>query len=272
LAGLSEWQKGMYFRAGIPPVVQIAPSVVREWRAQAEPILLRMVAARDPVWAGAYGRLSSTGPELLQRWLPHMTDALEKRKAALTAISRMGPLSPGLEAAVIQAALDPEPAVRWRAAMILGFKGSGSLETRLVFEKLCRDQAVVSRLRMDSGVVDFGLYFLPQNLQETIQALHAPFEVARREAVLTLGKYGHEPALLVPHLIRALGDSSDTVKAAAARTLGQIGPAATNALPALRDLLDSPSHMIGEATRAAIERIEAVSHTSNRLDNYEKQP
>lgn len=75
----------------------------------------------------------------------------------------------------------------------------------------------------------------------------------REAAVLALGRIG-VPA--VPSLLEALGVEGEEARRAAAMVLGHIGPAARDALPALRKLAeDDAEDRVREAAAKAVERI-----------------
>jgi HEAT repeat protein len=51
-----------------------------------------------------------------------------------------------------------------------------------------------------------------------------------------------------------LEDSNDIVRAATARSLGDVGPAAKGAVPALRAMPEDRDERVREAARAALEK------------------
>lgn len=110
---------------------------------------------------------------------------------------------------------DADPEVRYQAARSLRRLGN-------------RDERTISVLitaLADAGApTEYDIQYLGPRVNDAASA--------------TLARIG-KPA--VPSLIRALEGENQTVRAMAARTLGEIGPAARNAFPALQRLLETTS-------------------------------
>jgi HEAT repeat protein len=64
-------------------------------------------------------------------------------------------------------------------------------------------------------------------------------------------------------LITALGDGNAWVRWLAAETLGRIGPAAAEAMPALTAALQDPDQEVLKAAKDALERIRSSSPAAN---------
>jgi len=90
----------------------------------------------------------------------------------------------------------------------------------------------------------------------------APDEVQRRqhqEAARALGQLGPAAAEAVPALITALGDADAKVRHSAVLALGQLGPAAVRAVPALTAALQDPTQSVIEASKIALQQIQSGS-------------
>ena len=83
----------------------------------------------------------------------------------------------------------------------------------------------------------------------------------RVEAAMALWKIDRKGPLVVPALVRALGDANELICWIAADCLGQIGPEAREAVPALRQALqrDFRISLIKAGVNLALERIDPQS-------------
>jgi HEAT repeat protein len=95
-------------------------------------------------------------------------------------------------------------------------------------------------------------------LQVTLQD---PDPGVRLEAAMALYRIGGEAGKVVPLLVNALGDASEVRRWIAADCLGEIGPAARSAAPALRAALhrEEQSPLIRKALTLALEKIEGTA-------------
>ena len=100
----------------------------------------------------------------------------------------------------------------------------------------------------------FGLAFLLAGCGPTIVAdFDSPEPAARNSAIVQAAASKDEGA--VPDLVRLLEDSGVGVRNSACLGLAGLGPAARDALPALRRALTDPSTSVRQLTQRAIERI-----------------
>jgi len=83
------------------------------------------------------------------------------------------------------------------------------------------------------------------------ELLHSPGEEARVLGVVCLGELGPRAAGAVPALVRALRDPSPAVRTQAAQTLGAIGAPAKPALPALVELWRDEDGSVSDAALGA---------------------
>jgi HEAT repeat protein len=79
----------------------------------------------------------------------------------------------------------------------------------------------------------------------------------RQTAAVALGQIGPEAAPAVPALVKTLAHSDDVLRRQAAAALGRIGPAAREALPALRKARQDEARIVRESATEAIPLIEA---------------
>jgi HEAT repeat protein len=89
-------------------------------------------------------------------------------------------------------------------------------------------------------------------------ALRDEEPAVRLEAAMALWNIDHKGPLVVPALIKALADDNELICWIAADCLGQIGPEARDAVPALQQALRRPFKMglIGKGVALALRRID----------------
>src|SRR5262249_19434764 len=90
-------------------------------------------------------------------------------------------------------------------------------------------------------------------------ALRDEEPAVRLEAAMALWKIDHKGPLVVPALNKALADDNELICWMAADRLGQIGPEARDAVPALQQALRRPFKigLIGKAVALALRRIDS---------------
>jgi HEAT repeat protein len=79
--------------------------------------------------------------------------------------------------------------------------------------------------------------------------------IARRDAALTLGSLGPAANDAIPALVQLLRDPESAVRWAGAAALGRIGPAAKDATPALAEILNDPDQIVRWASVTALDQI-----------------
>lgn len=108
-----------------------------------------------------------------------------------------------------------------------------------------------------------------RNIDQTNQELLAEFikllddPSMQSNAVSYLAQYGAKAAPAVPKLLKVLDSPDRYQRQQAARTLGAIGPAAKDALPALRAATRDPDRSLVQAATEAISQIELTA-SANR--------
>jgi HEAT repeat protein len=148
------------------------------------------------------------------------------RALAVEALTQAGDWSRPEIAELVQALNDPDAATRFSAAQALGEGGDESQSAvGLLLQKALRDP--------DGGV--------------------------RLEAAMALYKIDRHAEKILPMLIKALQDADEVRRWIAADCLGEIGPAAREAVPALHALLQQQfkSPLIRASVALALEKIEA---------------
>jgi HEAT repeat protein len=140
------------------------------------------------------------------------------------AVLEVGPEPTSDVAALIDALQDELDAVRFHAAIALG---------------------------------DFGPGARPSVADLTHVALWDEDPAVRVEAAVALWKIDRKGPLVIPALIKALGDDNELVCWIAADSLGQIGPEAQEAIPALQQALRRPFRMtlVRRSVALALQRI-----------------
>jgi HEAT repeat protein len=79
--------------------------------------------------------------------------------------------------------------------------------------------------------------------------------IYRTQAATSLGQIGPGAKEAVPALIKALKDKYYTVRQFAAQALGEIGPEAEAAIPQLTAALKDPAEEVSDAAEDALEKI-----------------
>lgn len=254
---------------GVREFAAMALGSIGEAAKDALPDLLEMLKDKDDKAAGlrAASAIARIGPEeavpALIEALNH-EDAVVRRRAA-SALGRMGHgrsagRIPGSREAVeaipvlIEALKDDDDSVVGSAASALGSMGVDAKEAV---------PALIEVLTEGSG--EDARFFVVRALGELGQAgkeavpvltelLDDDHPLVRRAAEEALAKMGVDTDDAIGKLLLILSDADEHLqtRAKAARALGQSGPAAKEAIPALIDILDHEQHWVirGPAARA----------------------
>jgi HEAT repeat protein len=160
----------------------------------------------------------------------------ETRYKAALALSKMCPSARLAVPELGEALQDTEPFVRLNAAMALFRLGKDAKPAIPALIKAVEDQANLKRS--------------PPVFFYTIQEL----------AVLALGRSSAGSSLAVPVLMTAMENATTNgMRKATARALGEIGSEARPAVPQLRAMLKDKDEGLREAAETALEKIEASS-------------
>lgn len=96
----------------------------------------------------------------------------------------------------------------------------------------------------------------PRSLVSLIAKLQDPDQIVRIQAATQIGSLGDEGDLAVPALIDMLENGGIQDRRLAALTLGEIGPAAEDALESLLEAAEEEDEVLGGIALEAIERID----------------
>jgi len=156
------------------------------------------------------------------------------RVAAIVALDELGKEAQAALSEMIALLKDGAPDVRFFAAMCLGKMGAAAVPG--VTELLHNTNAVVRAAAVQAlGRIGPDASPSAPELKALIQDTNS---AVRTEAVLALGRIGKETA--VPMLVEWLRSNITDVREAAFDALGEMGPAANAALPALTEILRGP--------------------------------
>ncbi|HEY2881113.1 MAG TPA: HEAT repeat domain-containing protein [Pirellulales bacterium] len=158
--------------------------------------------------------------------LPALTKSVadgdsEVRRLSIEALVKMGPSAQSAEPALVKALDDPELPVRLQAALAVQKLDPKSRSFVPVLDK---------QIRSGDG-----------------------------RLILTIGAMGKDAAWAVPALMALLTHESPKLKVLAAQTLGQIGPMASEAKPALQIAARDSNRAVQAAAQAALEKIQSTS-------------
>ncbi|HEV3263845.1 MAG TPA: HEAT repeat domain-containing protein [Gemmataceae bacterium] len=187
----------------------------------------------------------------------------EVRLRAVTALGDLGEevrrVLPALRAALREAALDDaDDGVRAEAVRALLRAGpQPATEVGALVDSLHSDVDVV-RFHAAIALGDLGPAGGPAVPGLIRAALWDEDPAVRLVAAMALWKIDRKGPLVVPALVRALDDANELVCWIAAECLGQIGPAAREAVPALRQALQRKFRisLIKTGVILALERID----------------
>ncbi len=213
----------------------LVDQVLARVEASPRPVILQALRHTDwgIQWGGllAVARYGPSDPPLAEAFaLGLASDIAQVRRTAAEACAYLGPDHfPRVEAALEQAAGDPEAAVRAGALRTLARRTSRRLELVPLFERALGDD--------DGPTRNAGAYGLAQiEFQERLddatidrlrpqlaRALQDPVTEVVMYAVMALGSAGARAAPEVPAILALLGDERALVRGQASTALGSIG-------------------------------------------------
>lgn len=168
------------------------------------------------------------------------------RARAAEALGALGPKAKDAVPALVEAMMDKDAHVRRRAGNALGFIRSSPEVTAPALIKALKDpdegqmgEASVAQIAA-FALGRFGADAAPAipALMETMKSGHAD---TRRASIHALGSLGKQNAKVVKAIVGVLKNDPDfSLRAAAARSVGKIGPNAKDAIPALWEMLRLP--------------------------------
>jgi HEAT repeat protein len=157
------------------------------------------------------------------------------------------PQAGGGVVALEEAISDPDPLVRQMAAAVLGRLGQRAITAGLALVRAARDDPDESVRRI--AVLGLGGAGAVLTL---VEMLRNPSDDVRRRAAAALGQLGPRAATASPAMIAALKGQSTPTRAAILSALGRVGAANEATLPTLLSALNDPSEEIREAAASTL--------------------
>ena len=176
-----------------------------------------------------------------------------QRMAAVSILLEIGPGAEGVTSALIDALGDRNPAVREAAANTLrqfGPQTSNELRQALYGHRTHSVRAGAAQALAPLATSD------PEVMNALIRATRDRSILVRRVSAEVIGNAGPTAVGAVPALTEALLDADPDMRASAATALGRIGPAANAAIPALTVASLDAVTRVATAAREALTKVE----------------
>lgn len=227
--------------------------------------------ARDPGAAPAKNRP-------LPAWIADLQDAAPGvRVQAGLALAELGPAAREAEAALGKASKDKDPEVRYAAVLALGALGAESPDSIDALIQTLKDPAWFVRFTATQALQKLGpkaKAAIP-TLVEGLKPVDAvkdfrPIRCAQAAAALAKIDPGNKDIesaipLILEKLVNYEGDGSDGARVVGAELLGECGPAAASALPALVKRLKDEDGDVRVAAAVALMKIAPGKHDAEAL-------
>ncbi len=213
--------------------------------------------AESPEIVKNLARLGPPAIPVLTRALTDDDEDDRVRMHTASALGEMGPQAAEATPSLIQALKQHNEMVAKWAALALGKIGPGAKDAvpALIDAMKGGDWDMRCCAAEALGQIGPGAKAAVPALEEALKDEHARFYAA--EALAKLGL----PDKALPVLIALLEHESPSFRKAAAKTLGEIGPPAKAAVPALREALKDKTHYVRKAAAAALKKIQAAPAT-----------
>jgi HEAT repeat protein len=222
---LPESEPGWLSRLAHPDPEDV-PRVVQDLRQG--PSIFRPLAV---AYLGALGPDAEPAVPALSAAL-HDSDPQVRSLAALT-LGKIGPAAEPAIPALVDMLKESDPRLRAAAATALGLFGPGAQDAIPALTEALRDSDDEVRRSADGAIRLIRMYDTPLD-DDGKQAARAK----------------------LPELTHALRDADPRTRYLAASFLGQLGPEAGTAIPALRDLLGDDRAYVRRAAREALKKID----------------
>lgn len=191
-------------------------------------------------------------------------DVAVRRSAART-LGEQAALDASALTALTNAVADHDTEVRWLAVDALGKIGPTAAPSVPALVKALDDSDSTVRLKAALAIQRID----PKNLS-SVPILTKEMRAGNGRVLLEVGRRGSSAAWAVPTLIELLSHESPKVRALAAQTLGDIGPAAASAKSALQRATGDPSAAVQSAARDSLNRADTVRHSDVGVQTPER--
>lgn len=176
---------------------------------------------------------------------------LEQRRAAVRQLGELKPQDPFVRTALEQVLSDHDPEVRRLACYALGEIGTSNPE---IFMPVLKEPGLSVQLAAAYAVMK-----IDPSSRQAQEVLQQAMQRGEGGVIVAVTAQGPQAAWAMSTLIQLLRDPRPGIRRLAAEGLGEIGPAAKNALPALEKATRDPDDRVRDAARAAVERLAASS-------------
>jgi HEAT repeat protein len=234
--------------------------------AAAAPALAGLLRDGDLAWdaimaLGKIGRGAGAAAPALAELLKGKSEEPDPNlEVVLLALGKMGPAAAPAVPALAQYLKSKDSYWRPLAALALARVGPGAKAAVPTLAGLLKDggEDIGFRQLVASALAEVGVASIPTFME----LLEGKDERAQCAAVFALGQIGPQAGVAVPALARLAGDKQAAVRQAAARTLGKIGPGAKAAIPVLTALLKDKDVLVRWAAAVALGQIGPDEKTS----------
>jgi HEAT repeat protein len=172
------------------------------------------------------------------------------RRTAVRTLRQQVPADERVVAALAKAIADRDADVRRQAILALGEMGSVATSSLPALKQALKDSDVSCQRRAALAI---------QRIAPSDPSYRPILMAAIREGdgrtLLAIGAMGEDAAWAVPSLIGLLSHDALNARAMAARTLGRIGPKASDARAQLERLLRDPNAAVRGAAQDALDKI-----------------
>ncbi len=249
-------------RAALDRDELVLPAAAALWRIEGRPesILPALQRAFDDNGEGVCDLLCELGPAALPL-VPDLLRALSEDNwdlqwAAADALCAIASSDPVVLAPLLDALAHPSPIVRSASARALAAAGAGAVDALRALVADAADPRAAWAAYALGEMGSAAAQALPE-LREGMREEETPLAACCAIAVALIAT----DAGAVPYLVAALqSEDARSPRHAAAAALGQLGPAASDAVGALEGLLDDQDSALAEAALEALAAIQGLSH------------
>lgn len=251
----------VYLQAIVEALASVGQPAVRQLIGALEderrPLLVRQYAAI------ALARIGNGTGNVVPALIARLEDEnAQIRIAAAEALGNIGPAAESASGPLIDVIenRDEEVLVReYAIAAVARVAPTAPVVSATLVDAVAESNALIYQAAV-AALVDIGLSgreAIGDDVAGLVSALRAPDTARRLSAARGLGELGPYARSAVPALTEIVADRQNDIelRAAAATALGEVGPAAEPALPALIDALGSADARMSDAALVAMRRI-----------------